>query len=169
MTLPGATPGTNYERFRSKAEAYLREHLDNITLQRLRRNKQLTESDLGELERMLVTAGGQQADIAWATGQAGGLGIFVRGLVGLDHDAAREAFEQYLDHTRFSADQIRFVNLIVDELTKNGVMAPGRLFESPYTDHAPAGSDYFFPESELEIIADTRRQISDTAVPIGAA
>ena len=51
-----------------------------------------------------------------------------------------------LDGSRFSADQIHFVNLIVDELTANGIMEPVRLFEPPYTDHAPTGPDYFFPE-----------------------
>ncbi|MGL5866879.1 MAG: DEAD/DEAH box helicase family protein, partial [Dermatophilaceae bacterium] len=67
ITLAGATPGTNIERFRAKAEAYLREHLDNLALQRLRRAKQLTPDDLTELERMLHAAGGQPADIAHAT------------------------------------------------------------------------------------------------------
>ncbi len=165
VVLPRVTPGTNFERFRAKAETYLREHLDNLALQRLRRNKQLTPEDLTELEQMLVASGGQQVDIAWATEQVGGLGIFVRHLVGLDRAAAKEAFEKYLDGTAFSADQIRFVNLIVDELTKNGVMEPTRLFESPYTDHAPTGPDYFFPDVDVDVIVDTLHHIKRTAVP----
>lgn len=163
------TPGTNFERFRAKAEAYLREHLENLALQRLRRNKQLTASDLVELEHMLAASGGQPVDIAWATEQGGSLGIFVRKLVGLDRDAAIEAFENYLDGTKFSADQVRFVNLIVDELTKNGVMEPARLFESPYTDHAPTGPDYFFPDADVEVIVDILRHVNSHAVPSGAA
>ena len=78
VDLPGVTPGTNFERFRAKAEAYLREHEDHVALQRLRRNKQLTSDDLTSLEEMLVASGGQQVDIAWATEQAGGLGLFIR-------------------------------------------------------------------------------------------
>ncbi len=169
VVLPGVTPGTNFERFRAKAEAYLREHLDNLALQRLRRNKQLTPDDLTELEQMLVASGGDQVDIAWATELGGGLGIFIRNLVGLDRAAATEAFENYLDGTKFSADQVRFVNLIVDELTKNGVMEPARLFESPYTDHAPTGPDYFFPDADVEVIVDTLHHIKQTAVPADAA
>ncbi|AWB96978.1 restriction endonuclease subunit R [Agromyces badenianii] len=164
VVLPRVTPGTNFERFRSKAEAYLREHLDNVALQRLRRNRQLTPDDLTELEGMLVASGGQPVDIVWATEQ-GGLGLFVRQLVGLDRSTAIEAFEGYLDSTRFTADQVRFVSLIVDELTKNGVMEPGRLFESPYTDHAPTGPDYVFPSSDIEVIVGTLRHIKETAVP----
>ncbi|WP_245527695.1 DEAD/DEAH box helicase family protein [Aeromicrobium marinum] len=165
IVLPGVTPGTNFERFRAKAEAYLREHLENLALQRLRRNRQLTSDDLTELEQMLVASGGQQVDIAWAAEQGGGLGLFVRHLVGLDRASAMEAFENYLDSTRFSANQIRFVNLIVDELTKNGVMEPARLFESPYTDHAPTGPDYFFSEADVDVIVETLHHISSTAVP----
>ncbi|WES63681.1 DEAD/DEAH box helicase family protein [Microbacter sp. GSS18] len=169
VVLPGTTPGTNFERFRSKAEAYLREHLDNLALQRLRRNRQLTPSDLTELEGMLVESGGQPIDIVWANEQVGGLGVFIRQLVGLDRSAATEAFEGYLDSTRFSADQIRFVSLIVDELTKNGVMEPARLFESPYTDHAPTGPDFFFTDSDVDVIVGTLRQIRETAVPTAVA
>lgn len=165
VDLPGVTPGTNFERFRAKAEAYLREHLDNLALQRLRRNKQLTPDDLAELEGLLVASGGQQADLAWANTKTGGLGIFVRGLVGLDRAAVTEAFQGYLDRTRFTADQVRFVNLIVDELTRNGVMEPQRLFESPYTDHAPTGPDYVFPEAEVTVIVDTLRTIRKHAIP----
>ena len=114
IDLPHTTPGTNFERFRSKAEAYLRQHLDNLALQRLRRNRPLTPTDLSELENMLVDAGAGPIDIEWANEQNGGLGIFIRGLVGLDRSAAIEAFENYLDDTKFTVDQIRFVNLIVD-------------------------------------------------------
>lgn len=169
VLLPRVTPGTNFERFRAKAEAYLREHLENLALQRLHRNRQLTSADLAELEQMLIASGGREADIAWAAEQ-GGLGIFVRNLVGLDRAAAAEAFERYLDGTRFSADQIRFVNLIVDELTKNGVMEPTRLFESPYTDHAPTGPDYLFPHADdVTVLVDILDSVRQSAVPVDVA
>lgn len=165
VDFPRITPGTDFERFQSKAEAYLRQHLEHLALQRLRRNKQLTPDDLSELEDMLIAAGAGPIDIAWANERGGGLGIFIRGLVGLDRSAAAEAFKDYLDETRFTVDQVRFVNLIVDELTRNGVMDPGRLFEAPYTDHAPIGPDMVFPPSDVEVIIDTLHDIRNTAVP----
>lgn len=165
IDLPRTTPGTDFERFRSKAEAYLRQHLDKLALQRLRRNKQLTFDDLDELEAMLVSAGAGPVDLVWANERKGGLGIFIRGLVGLDRSAAAEAFENYLDETKFTVAQIRFVNLIVDELTKNGVMDPGRLFEPPYTDQAPTGPDLIFPDVDVDLIVETLRGINKTAVP----
>ena len=83
-----------------------------------------------------------------------GLGLFIRSLVGLDREAALEAFGTYLDGTKFTAEQIRFINLIVDELTANGVMEPARLYESPYTDHAPTGPKSVFAEADVDDIVD---------------
>ena len=55
--------------------------------------------------------------------------------------------------------------LIVDELTRNGVMSPGRLFESPYTDHAPTGPDYVFRDAQVEVLVSALDNIKRTAVP----
>ncbi len=61
---------------------------------------------------MLAASGaGQKVDLIWAAEKFQGLGIFIRSLVGLDHEAATEAFSAYLDDSRFTVDQIRFVGL----------------------------------------------------------
>lgn len=166
VDLPGITPGTNWERFQAKARAYLRQHQDHVALQRLRRNKPLTPDDLASLEQMLIESGtGEQADIELAKEQSHGLGLFVRSLVGLDREAAAEAFGAYLDGTKFNADQIRFVNLIVTELTANGFMEPVRLYESPYIDHAPTGPDDVFGEADVDTIVSILNMVRDNAVP----
>ncbi|MGV8850284.1 MAG: type I restriction-modification enzyme R subunit C-terminal domain-containing protein [Propionibacteriaceae bacterium] len=132
IALPGGSPATDIVRFRAKALAYLREHEDNVTLQRLRRNRQLTPSDMTTLEQMLLASGaGQKTDVDRVASQTGGLGLFIRSLVGLDRAAASEAFETFLDQTRYSVEQVRFLQLIIDELTRNWVMEPSRLYESP--------------------------------------
>ena len=170
VDLPGVTPGMNFERFRAKAAAYLKQHEDHVSLQRLRRNKQLTPDDLTALEEMLLASGaGQKVDIVWATEKAEGLGLFIRSLVGLDHQVATEAFGHYLDGSKFTVDQIRFVNLIVDELTANGLMEPRRLFESPYTDRAPTGPDFLFPDTDVDVIVEILHEIKDRARPAGVA
>ena len=169
VALPGVTPGTNYERFRAKAAAYLKQHEDHVSLQRLRRNKQLTPDDLAALEQMLLTSGaGREADIVRAAEKAQGLGLFVRSLVRLDRQAAIEAFGCFLGGSRFTVEQIRFVNLIVDELTANGIMERGRLFESPYTDHAPTGPVVQLPEAANECVCRSSIEAGSSLVaPLG--
>lgn len=170
VDLPGITPGTNWERFQAKARAYLNQHQDHVALERLRRNKPLTPDDLKTLEHMLIDSGiGEQADVDLAKEQSHGLGLFIRSLVGLDREAAAEAFGAYLDGTRFNGDQIRFINLIVTELTANGVVEPARLYESPYTDHAPTGPDDVFGEADVDNIVAILRTVRDNAAPEGGA
>lgn len=146
VELPGMTVGTDWERFKAKTRAYLLEHSDHVALQRLRRNKQLTEADLTSLEEMLATSGaGGPEDLARAREEAQGLGLFIRSLVGMDRQAAAEAFAEFLTDSTHSATEIRFIELIIDELTANGVVPASRLYEPPFTDHAPTGPDMLFP------------------------
>lgn len=68
---------------------------------------------------------------------------------------------------------VRFVEptfrLIVDELTANGIVEPGRLFESPYTDRASAGVDSFFPRAEVDVIVEILHEVKDHARPADVA
>jgi type I restriction enzyme R subunit len=42
-------------------------------------------------------------------------------------------------------------------------MEPRRLFESPFTDHAPTGPDYMYPDSDVQVIVDAPRDSRRTA------
>ena len=60
-----------------------------------------------------------------ATLQAdGGLPRFVRALVGLDREAAKHAFTEFLDGRRLTADQLEFLDLVIDHLTARGRDGP---------------------------------------------
>lgn len=63
------------------------------------------------------------------------LGEFVREIVGLDMTAAKEAFAEYLNDVDLDADQIYFVNQIIEYIVHNGVMKDmSVLQEPPFTD-----------------------------------
>ena len=94
-----------------------------------------------------------------------GLGLFIRSLVGLDRVAATEALSRYLDDTTYSAQQLRFVNLIVQHLTDNGVMEARRLYESPFTDTAPHGPDTIFTDDEVDGIITILDDVRAHAAP----
>jgi type I restriction enzyme R subunit len=166
VELPGVAPGTNWERFKAKARAYLRDHEDHVALQRLRRNRQLTPGDLTSLEDMLLQSGaGEAAHVARAREEARGLGLFIRSLVGLDREAATEAFAAFLADTTLTVNQLNFVNLIVEELTHNGVMPAARLYESPFTDFAPTGPDMLFTDSQVDGIVTILDEVWRHALP----
>ena len=86
------------------------------------------------LEGILWSEIGTQQDYEAAFGRKP-LGEFVREIVGLDMNAAKEAFSRYLDDTRLDSRQIYFVNQIVEYIVHNGMMKDlSVLQEPPFTD-----------------------------------
>jgi len=127
-------------------------------------NQPLTASDLAELERMLVDAGvGTPDDIAREKAKSQGLGVFIRSLVGLDREAAKQAFSQFLSGGTATANQVEFVNMIVDYLTENGVMDPKRLYESPFTDVNPRGPEGVFSSAQVDQLVAVLTEIRERA------
>jgi len=86
--------------------------------------------------------------------------LFVRSLVGLDREAAKQAFTSFISGKTLNANQIEFVNLIVDHLTEHGVMDAGLLYESPFTDIISQGPDGLFAAAQVDelvtLLADVR-------------
>jgi len=165
VDLPGFAASDNFERFRAKARAFLREHEDHVAIRKLRMNKALTRSDLAELETMLANSGiGGPGDVQRAKEESHGLGLFVRSLVGLDREAAKQAFAGFLAGKTLNASQIEFVNLIVEHLTEHGVMGASLLYESPFTDITPRGPDELFTASQLDELLAVLDQIRGAAL-----
>jgi type I restriction enzyme R subunit len=163
VRLPGISMNVNKERFRAKVLAFLNEHEAHPAILKLRYNEPFTTSDLHGLELVLADAGGVSVDtIAELAQQNGGLALFVRSIVGLERSAIAKQFAQFLDRTHFNANQIRFVEHIIDELSANGVMEPKRLWEEPFTDPAMSGPEELFPDGEYTQIIEYLRQTHGT-------
>lgn len=120
--------------YKAKAEFYIRQHQDNFVIAKLKSNKPLTETDIKSLEEILWGELGTKEDYVKEYGEKP-LGEFVRGIVGLDMNAAKEAFSEYLDGAGLDSRQIYFVNQIVEYIVRNGLMKDlSVLQEAPFTD-----------------------------------
>jgi len=163
IALPLGGSAGDFERFRLKVRVFLREHENHITLHKLRRNQALTATDLTELERLLIDSGtGSAHDVARAVQESHGLGLFVRSLVGLDREAATQALNGFVAGKTLNANQLEFVNLIVNHLTERGVMDVDQLYKSPFTSYAPQGPDVLFTSDQVDelvgVLDDIRRR-----------
>lgn len=122
------------KNYKAKAEFYVRQHQDNIVIAKLKTNKPLTETDVESLEHILWNEIGSKNDYEKEYGHKP-LGEFVREIVGLDMNAAKEAFSEFLNDTNLDSRQIYFVNQIVEYIIHNGMMKDlSVLQESPFTD-----------------------------------
>ena len=122
------------KNYKAKAEYYIRQHQDNIAIAKLKTNQPLTTQDIESLEDILWREVGTKQDYEQEYGSKP-LGEFVREIVGLDMNAAKEAFSEYLSSANLDSRQIYFVNQIVEYIVHNGVMKDfSVLQESPFTD-----------------------------------
>jgi len=167
VQLRAFSPGVNPERVREKALAFLRGHMEHPALHKVRWNEPLIAEDLAALEEMFVDAGvATQDQLNAVADQEGGLGLFIRSLVGLDRAAAQKALSQFIESRMLTANQLDFVNLLIDHLTQCGWMKPEQLYESPFTDEFPAGPNSVFPEQGLlQNLVETLTAIRHSACP----
>lgn len=153
IEIPNFGSGNEFDRFRAKARQFLLAHKDHLTIHKLRFNQPLTTTDLDELERILLDSGvGTPEHWEHAKQTSQGLGLFIRSLVGLDREAAKQAFGEFLSGSTASADQIEFINLIIDHLTHHGVMEPGLLYESPFIDISSQGPEGVFGPNQVDAL-----------------
>lgn len=122
------------KNYKAKAEYYVRQHQDNVAIAKLKNNIPLSDTDLKLLEAILWGEIGTRQEYETEYGGKP-LGEFVREIVGLDMNAAKTAFAEFLNGTNLDSRQIYFVNQIVEFIVHNGLMKDlSVLQETPFTD-----------------------------------
>ena len=91
------------------------------------------------------------------------LGRLVRSGVGLDRNAAKAAFAEFLSEAPLHPDQISFLDEVVNYLVKNGVMEPKAMFDAPFTNINDQGVLGVFGESVSKKIIETLKKINRNA------
>ena len=123
------------KNYKMKAEFYVRQNQDKGVISKLKTNQPLTTEDIQSLEEILWSEIGSKQDYENEYGHKP-LGEFVREIVGLDMNAAKEAFGEFLNDTSLDSRQIYFVNQIVEYIVHNGIMKDmSVLQDAPFTDN----------------------------------
>ena len=134
------------KNYREKAEFYVRQHQNEEVIAKLKSNVPLTSEDVAALEKILWSDIGTKQEYEANYGNKP-LGEFVREIVGLDMNAAKAAFAEYLNSADLDSRQIYFVNQIVEYIVHNGVMKDlSVLQEAPFTNQGSI-VDVFFDVS----------------------
>lgn len=165
VNLKDFNTGINLEQYKKKVEAYIRANENHVAIAKLKFNRPLTPSDLSELEHFVYESepvqSREQFEQCYGADQP--LTLLIRSLVGLDRNAAKEAFGQFLDENRYSSQQIRFVEMIIERLTRQGVMEAGQLYEPPFTALHHEGLDGAFGDADANAIISVIAAIKRSA------
>jgi type I restriction enzyme R subunit len=91
------------------------------------------------------------------------LGVFIRSIIGLDIKAAQEAFSEFLNSGNLKADQVTFIQNIINYLNKNGTIEPSMLFEPPFTDLNDYGLNGVFDDAAAYKIISIVEHVNENA------
>jgi type I restriction enzyme R subunit len=103
IDVSGVPAGTDMDRFQAKARQFLKANQSHIAILKLHRNEPLTKTDIGELERIFAETGLSTPEELERIRTEGGLGLFVRSLIGLDRAAAKRAFDGFIEGRNLTA------------------------------------------------------------------
>ncbi len=137
------------ELYKKQVERFVRENKHHITISKLNTNQPITEGEIEELQRILFDGGdrGTYEKYQEVYGDQP-LGKFIRSIVGLDICAAQQVFSSFLQSGNFSADQMKFIDTIIQHLNRNGTIDKRLLFEPPFTDSNDQGLVGIFEDQE---------------------
>ncbi|MFF7185076.1 DEAD/DEAH box helicase family protein [Streptomyces sp. NPDC008222] len=165
VELKGLPVGTDEERFKQKARAYLQNHREQEAVRKLRENEQITAEDLAVLEGIFLAEGVASAeDLEQKRAAEGGLGVFLRGVGGLDKAAAQEAFSGFVAGRDLSAGQIDLVGLMVRYVAANGLIGIRDLYENGFF-RSRGVIDNHFTDDEIDALDVVFRTLRSRAVP----
>ena len=166
VELPGFGHGTDYAKFRAKAQAFLRAHQDHIAIHKLRMNKAADRRPTwlswnaclprAALAARKTSSAPPRSRKGWGCSCAHWSAWTAR--------RPRRRLAGFLAGKTLSANQIEFVNLIVDHLTEHGVMEAALLYESPFTDLTPHGPDGLFSSSQVDELLTAIEHVRQTAI-----
>ena len=151
--------------YRRRVESFIRENKHQLTISKLQSNEPITAKELKVLEDILFDGDerGTRSDFVKEFGEEP-LGVFIRGIIGLDVKAAQDAFAEFLQAGSLRADQMTFIQNIITYLTKNGTIEPSMLFEPPFTDMNDQGLLGLFDDCDAHKVINIIERINENAM-----
>lgn len=163
VVMPDVGSGVDKARFKMKVRKFVEDHHDHIVMMKVRRGEALTKQEISKLERIMREQGFTDDARLAELDAEGGLGRLLRSLSGLDKAAAKDAFSIFVSRHQLSADQIEFLDLVIDSLTESGIVDPALFYDSPFTDMDDLGIAGLFDRDQTKEIIQIVRKLNDAA------
>lgn len=123
----------------------------NPTLQKIRKGQVVSRADLNSLTSLVLTQNpGVDLNILKEFYEAAmPLDYIIRSIVGMNQEAVRDRFAEFAHHhSKLTAKQILFLNLLQNHIATYGAIELDRLYEAPFTTVHSEGLDGVFDDEE---------------------
>lgn len=128
--------------YKKKVNFYLKNHIDNPIIEKIRNNESISSDDLLESQKILFDDLKSNEEEFNSNFNNESLILLVRKTVGLDREALDRLFAKYNIENNLSVEQMRFVNLLKNYIIRNGVIDKSILQEAQFTNYGSL-SDLF--------------------------
>ena len=156
----------DFEDYRAKVSRYVNEHGDTLAIYKLTHNVPLSSGDYQELSRVLTSELGSHEDYQREFGDTP-FGLLIRKIAKLDHNAAMEAFSEFINDQSLNQKQIAFVHKIINHVEQNGYMENVAVLAKPPFDK-PLGFTKLFDKNTQKALMEAINQVRENAVTVVA-
>ncbi|WP_026713743.1 DEAD/DEAH box helicase family protein [Flavobacterium daejeonense] len=159
---------TRLQSYKDRVESFIRKNRTHLVIDKLYKNIPITPSELELLEQFLMQEA-ESKERLFKEYEEQPLGMFVRKILGLDIEAANKHFAAFIQEENLNANQITFVNTIIDYLNKNGVLDTKMLTQSPFNAQNDNGIIGIFQDEDTKIhkIISLLKVVNQNALIIG--
>jgi type I restriction enzyme R subunit len=152
--LPTQLKFTDMPGYRQQVQAALLKVFDqNPTLQKIKAGEPVTEADLKALTSLVLTQNpdvDQQILREFFEDTAEPLDHAIRGIIGMDADAVNARFADFIfSHPSLTANQMSFLNLLKNHISRYGAIEIEDLYEPPFTSVHSDGLDGVFMDEKI--------------------
>lgn len=109
----------NFEDYRKKVHEYIETHKQHPAIKKLIYNEPIAQDDYKELERIFTKELGTKEEYENNYNDSP-FGILIRKIAKMDRESAYAAFSSFIAEERPNAEQIYFINQVVDYMVENG-------------------------------------------------
>lgn len=141
---------TRLQSYKDRVESFIRKNRTHLVIDKLYKNIPITPSELELLEQFLMQEA-ESKERLFKEYEEQPLGMFVRKILGLDIEAANIHFAAFIQYENLNANQITFVNTIIDYLNKNGILDTKMLTQSPFNTQNDNGIIGIFQDEDEKI------------------
>lgn len=159
-------PGYDFEDYRAKVNRYVNENGNALAIYKLTHNIPLSAADYRELEHVLTSELGSKEDYEREYGDTP-FGLLIRKIAKLDHEAAMQAFSQFINDQSLNQKQISFVHKIINHIEQNGYMENVTELQNPPFDK-PISFVKLFDARTCAALLAAINKVKENAVVIAA-
>jgi type I restriction enzyme R subunit len=140
------------EDYRLKVNRYIEENKNNIAIHKLRNNIPLSVTDYKMLEKIFTGELGTREDYEKSYHDTP-FGLLVRRIAKMEREAASQAFSSFINEQNLNANQIVFVNKVIDYIEQNGYVESVAELTRPPFDKPQGFVKLFDPERQQRLVS----------------